>query len=241
VSSTSGGPFDPLEANIVIQGSPVAQRFYNFHADRCSGVILINVAYIVPNPDEPFDLDSVLKQTEAIFGYGVYWYWKLFTAPDGPEIMDNNLESFWAVAHGEPETWLDTFCKPDGMRNFLLNGKTQPTMAYATEARKQTWLASRKLAPGFDAPLNYYRAMKDGVQDRANKNIPKENVAIKVPFLFFGGQRDYVCRPELMGVSLQAGLIPDCTQVVVDSGHWAHLDKSKEFGEAVTKWLREKF
>ncbi|OCT50997.1 putative epoxide hydrolase [Cladophialophora carrionii] len=222
-------------------GAGVAQRFYNFHADRCSGLVLMNVSYLIPTPDQPFSLDGVLQFTEGIFGYGIYWYWQLFTAEDGAEIMGSHLDSMWDVAHGAPETWLDTLCKKDGVRDFILADKRQPTMAYATEERKQKWIASFKEAPGFDAPLNYYRAMVSGVQDEANKHIPKENIPINVPFLFFGGQRDYVCRPEMLQLSLDAGLIPDCTKVVIDSGHWAHLEKPKEFGEAIVGWLKEKF
>ncbi|KIX93611.1 uncharacterized protein Z520_10789 [Fonsecaea multimorphosa CBS 102226] len=220
-------------------GSGVVQRFYNFHADRCAGLVLLNVAYLPPTP-EPFNLDATIELTKGIFGYGTYWYWKLFTAPDGAQIMDSHLESMWDVAHGEPETWLDTLCSPDGVRNFLLANKRQPTLPYATEERKQKWIASMQEG-GFDAPLNYYRSMVFGVQDKANANIPPENIPIKCPLLFWGGKRDMVCRPELLQMSLDAGLIPDATQVVVDSGHWAHLDKPKEFGEALVGWLKEKF
>lgn len=205
------------------------------------GLVLLAVAYIVPTPDVPFNLDAVLEATQGIFGYGIYWYWKLFAGPDGAEVMDAHLDSMWQMAHGYPETWLETFCKPDGVRDFLVNDKSQPTMPYATEERKQKWMASRKLPPGFDAPLNYYRSLAEGVQDEANKNIAPENIPINVPFLFFGGQRDYVCRPEMMKPILAQGLIPDYTEVVVDSGHWAHLDKPKEFGEGLLAWLKEKF
>jgi soluble epoxide hydrolase / lipid-phosphate phosphatase len=201
----------------------------------------MNVSYLIPDGSQPFVLDQVLEQTQGVFGYGIYWYWKLFTAPDGPEILNTHLESFWDGIHGAPETWLDLLCAPDGMRNFVTADKRQPTMPYATEERRQKWIASFKDAPGLQAPLNYYNSMVQNIQGEANKNISKDAVAINVPFLFWGGQRDYVCRPELLGPSEQAGLIPDCTKVVVDSGHWAHLDKPKEFGEALVGWLKEKF
>ncbi|KAH0831653.1 hypothetical protein AYO21_01852 [Fonsecaea monophora] len=221
------------------QGSAVAQRFYNFHPDRVCGLILLNVSYMPPSP-EPFNLDNVLELTKSIFGYGTHWYWKLFTADDGAQVLDGHLDAMWDVAHGEPETWLETLCYPDGVRNFVLADKRQPTMAYATEERKQKWIASMKEG-GFDAPLNYYRSMVFGVQHKADAKIPKENIHVKCPFLFWGGKRDMVCRPELLQGSLDAGLIPDSTQVVVDSGHWAHLDKPKEFGEALVGWLKAKF
>jgi soluble epoxide hydrolase / lipid-phosphate phosphatase len=201
----------------------------------------MNVAYGPPTPDQPFNLDAVLQFTTAKFGYGTYWYWKLFTAPDGPEIIDKHLSSFWDVAHGEPESWLETLCKPDGAKNFLLENRHQSTMPYASEARKERWIKDYSQPPGFDAPLNYYRAMTTNLQDEAVQPIPKENYVIKVPFLFWGGEKDYVCRPELMQMSIDAGLIKDHTIKTVDSGHWAHLDKPKEFGETLIGWLKEKF
>lgn len=204
-----------------------------------SGLVLLNVAYLIPTP-EPFNLDATLDMTTNIFGYGIYWYWKLFTAPDGAKVLDSHLDSFFDVAHGEPETWLQTLCQPDGVRNFVEADKRQPVMPYATEQRRHTWLEQFG-RDSFDAPLNYYRSMVNGVQDTANKAIPPENIPIKVPFLFFGGQKDYVCRPELLQMSIDAGLIPDCKSVVVDSGHWAHLAKPEAFGEALIAWLKEKF
>ena len=76
-----------------------------------------------------------------------------------------------------------------------------------------------------------------------NKTAAKaaENMVVKVPFLFFGGTRDMVCRPEFMKGSQDAGFLPDCEVITVDAGHWCMFKKPKEFGEAITKWLKEKY
>ena len=224
---------------IILQGTGIAQRFYNFYPDRVSGLVHVNVAYMPPR-DQNFSLDEVISTTKEIFGYGTHWYWKLFTAGDGAHILDSHLESFWTVLHGEPETWLETLCAPDGLRNFLLADKRQPVQAYATEARKQEWLGQFR-RDGFDGPLNYYRSAASGVQDAVNKAIPKENVVVTVPFLFFGGKRDMVCRPELLRPSIDAGLLPNVTNVVVDTGHWSYLSHPKGFGETLLKWLKSNF
>jgi soluble epoxide hydrolase/lipid-phosphate phosphatase len=195
--------------------------------------------YQPPSP-QPFNLDGVLQLTTKILGYGTFWYWKLFIAPDGPEVLGAHLDSFFDVAHGDPDTWLETMTKPDGVRNFVEQDKRHPVLPYATETRRKNWIAQMS-RDGFDAPLNYYRSTAFGVQDEANQTIPLENIPVKVPFFFWGGKRDYVCRPELLQPSLDAGLIADLTQVLVDSGHWAHLALTKEFGEALLGWLKEKF
>lgn len=62
-------------------GSVQAQRLYNFHPERVSGLIIINVPYAPPTK-QPFDVDAVIALTEKVYGYGTHWYWKLFTADD---------------------------------------------------------------------------------------------------------------------------------------------------------------
>jgi soluble epoxide hydrolase/lipid-phosphate phosphatase len=52
-------------------GCGLSQRVYNYHPDRVSGVVLVNVAYLAPTP-EPFDLDQTLELTSQFFGYGTY-------------------------------------------------------------------------------------------------------------------------------------------------------------------------
>src|SRR6202000_666890 len=168
------------------QGTGLAQRFYNFHPDRVSGLVHVNVAYLTPRDN--FSIDDVIEVTKGIFGYGTHWYWKLFTADDGAQILDSHLESFWTAIHGEPETWLELLCAPDGLRNFLLADKRQPVQAYATEERKRVWMDQFK-RDGFDGPLNYYRSTAFGVQDEVNRAIPKGNIKVNVPFLFFGAKR----------------------------------------------------
>jgi pimeloyl-ACP methyl ester carboxylesterase len=182
----------------------------------------------------------VIKFSTRRFGYGTLWYQKFFVEPDAAQIVDSHLESMWTMMNGEPETWLQTMAVEDGVRNFLLQDKRQPVMAYGTEERRQRWLQHISRG-GMTGPLNYYRASVSGTQAKAEAMVPPENRVVRVPHLFFGGRRDFVCRPELCDDAVKAGWLPDCTKVVVDSGHWAHLDKPKEFGEALLGWLRAKF
>jgi soluble epoxide hydrolase / lipid-phosphate phosphatase len=130
-------------------GALPAQRLYNFHPERVLGVITVSVAYFPPGP--PFDLDQNLEATKQLFGYGTYWYWKLFTADDGPNILNDHIESLFDAAHGIPESWMQTFCEPDGMRNFLLEDRRQEVESYVTDEFRKNWV-DRLKRDKFDAP-----------------------------------------------------------------------------------------
>ena len=131
-------------------------------------------------------------------------------------------------------------CTENGVKTFLEANKKQPVEPYATPAYLSSFL-TRMSRDSFHAPQQWYRSMALGEQDIANKSVPAENVIVNVPTLFWGGSRDMVCRPELLGPSVEKGLLPRLKTVVVEEGHWALLARPREFGEALMEWLREEF
>lgn len=62
-------------------GSRAAQMLYNLHPERVSGLVMVNVPWMGATKG-PMDLDALLAQAQQVFGYGTFWYWKLFTADD---------------------------------------------------------------------------------------------------------------------------------------------------------------
>lgn len=220
-------------------GSGIAQRLYNFYATRVSGLVMLNFSYLPPHAP-PFEIEAALDATRMAFGYGIFEYWKFFAADDAPQILKENIESMYAAAHGSPESWLDTFCAPDGMRNFVSGGKTQPLEAYAGGPHKAEFV-ERMARDGFEAPNCFYQAYVLGTQNESNKLVPQENVVVNVPTLFWGGTRDKVCRPELLQESVEGGLLPKLTRKLVDEGHWALLARPETFGEDLIEWLKENF
>ncbi|KAH9206234.1 Alpha/Beta hydrolase protein [Leptodontidium sp. 2 PMI_412] len=170
-------------------GSGIAQRLYNCYPTRVSGLGMLNFA-------------AALDALRKVFGYGTIEYWKFFVAEDAPWILSENIKSIYAAAHGSPESWLETYCAPDGMRNWVSSGKTQqPLQPYAGGSHEADFL------------------------------VLQENVVVKVPTLFWGGTRDMVCRPEMLQRSMEAGLLPKLTLKLVDEGHWALLAKPERFSE----------
>ncbi|KPI41855.1 uncharacterized protein AB675_5482 [Cyphellophora attinorum] len=175
-----------------------------------------------------------------IFGYGIYYYWKLFTADDGSQIERDNIESVYSVAFGDPHTWKQNWTTKDGMRNWLTAGKTQPTLPFAQGEHKRDFVDRLSVPGAFEAANNWYKSMTFGVQHEAEKTI-RSNPKVEVPTLFWGGEQDFVCRVEAIGPVEDAGLIPDLTKMSREGGHWALLEKPKEFGEDVVGWLGKTF
>lgn len=214
-------------------GSQIAQRVYNHHPNRVEGLVMVNVAYAPPS-SRPFDLDGIMAVTKKLFGYGTFCYWKFFTAPDGAEMLEKNLDSMFDAMHAPGEQWLDIFCQPDGLRNFVVQGKRSDVQSYATDEMRNEWVQRMK-KDGFEAPLCWYKSLVFGHQDRESDGV---DPVVKVPALFVAFSRDLVCRKEEIGGAESAGLLPHLAKVEIDGCHWGLLAKKKEFGDAILDWLK---
>ncbi|KAH7187378.1 Alpha/Beta hydrolase protein [Fusarium oxysporum] len=195
-------------------GSAMCQRLYNFYPSRVSGMIVINVGYIPPTGN--FDLDTVNKVTREAYGHGIY-----------------------DVTFSDPYTWLENWTSPGGMREFVTEGRTQPTLSYATPEHKADFVERFGKNDGFDAPSCWYKALVFGVQNEADKLVAEEAKIVKVPVFFWGGAQDFVCRPDAVRPVIDAGFLPNIKSVTREGGHWALLEKPEEFGEDILGWLQE--
>jgi soluble epoxide hydrolase/lipid-phosphate phosphatase len=219
-------------------GSFMAQRMYLWHPSRVVGLILLNVSYMPPGP---FDLTMANDMTEKFTGLPRLAYWELFTADDGVQIMNKNLESTLAAFHGAPENWMEKMlCVKGALRDFIINDKRVELMDYAKDpAFKDAWLARFK-RDGFEAPVQWYFAMKDGHHWAVEKDIPQERLVVKVPLLFVGATGDAVCRTESIYEPQKAGLLPDLVVKEVTSAHWQTYEVPEKTSEYMVQWLKEK-
>jgi soluble epoxide hydrolase / lipid-phosphate phosphatase len=220
-------------------GSGFAQRFYNFFPSRVVGVVLVNGAYNPPSTD-PFDLQAVNPAVEKACGLGLYEYWTLFAAADGAAIMNQNLESVYTVAFADPKTWVDNWCTPNGMRKYVSEGRTQPTLAFADAEHHKDFM-ERLGRDGMDGPQCWYRSHTTGVEAESNKALEGKDPKIDVPVFFWGASGDVVCNPELLQSNIEAGLLPHVKSVNREGGHWALLENPKVFGEDVLQWLNKTY
>ncbi|KAI8223877.1 Bifunctional epoxide hydrolase 2 [Colletotrichum sp. SAR 10_96] len=197
--------------------------------------------HLLPHGYGVLALDTVNNITRQVFGAGLFEYWHLFAADDGPGLMNRNLEAVYSAAFGDPASWRDTFTSPGGMRRWVTEGKTQPTLPYATAEHKADFMDRLGKEPGFEAPQCWYKSMVSQVQNEADKLIAEDAVAVKVPVLYWGGEQDAVCRPTGLQPSIEAGLLPRLKVVTREGGHWALLETPAVFGQDVLAWLGETF
>lgn len=224
-------------------GSAMTQRFYLHQPSLVVGLVLLNVAYLVPDTTKKFDLDAVNKLTEKTFGYSQYAYWDLFTATDGPALIKENLDRFYEVLHGDPDDWMLTqFCTPGAMRKYLL-GQTKRVelKKYAQEKRWKKDFFERFERDGFEAPVCWYKAMKENIQFDDDAKIPLQRYKMDFPVLFIGATGDAVCRIDMIENSKSKGLVPDLEEKVIESGHWSPMEKPEEISELLKDFLARRF
>jgi soluble epoxide hydrolase / lipid-phosphate phosphatase len=243
-------------------GSAVSQRFYLYHRQRCTGLVLLSLAYQVPSPD-PFDLKKVNEATVARFGYPQWEYWNFFTAPDAPEIMKKDLGHFWDVNNGympssDPkenghDIWMrEMFCTPGAMRNYMTrSGKYEdfdvPLRYYQNGEYERKRFIERLSRDGLEGPVQYYHSLKKNTMLEDERALCKELGGkndlrkIEVPMLYIGQTGDWVCRTDLMNDAKKENLVADLEERVVQGGHWILYEKPDEIAHIITGWMARRF
>ena len=225
-------------------GSALAQRVYLYRPEQCVGLILLDVAYMVPST-VPFDLDAINKATEQAFGYPFVAYWDLFAADDGPDLMLQHVETLFHLLHWDHPDAMKTFFATYGNTRKLLtttSASDYPLKAYArAPGFKESWI-SRMQCDGFEGPQAWYKAHARNVNFEDEKGWSEEGKKIKVPCLYVSGTEDSVCRTDQMeapGVrELVAG---ELTVKIVESNHWITFEKPEEVGGIIGEWLGKRF
>jgi len=225
-------------------GSIVAQRFCLYAPERTAGLVMLNVCYLPANYERLRTIDEMNEGSKRAFGYASGEYWKLFTAPDGPALMNAHPEKVWDACHGDEEDWMKRiFCMNGALRRYLEddNWKTTKLKSYAQDENLKREFVERIKRDGTQGGLMYYRAGVDGCQFEAELEIPKERLKLEMPVLFFGCSKDAVCRKEVIGLAQGMGLLPDLKVVELDCGHWSPFEKPDEVADAIAEFVRKRF
>lgn len=222
-------------------GSFVAARLYMWRPDRCAGLILLNAAYQPPSGSS-FDLAAVLDSTEKIFGYPTLAYWEFFRSDDAAAVIRENLETFFHLLHwDDPEAMLKSFCVRGALRRLLIETKPEelPLKPYAQRPGFKEAFLERFGRDGFEGPLCYYTVVVKNFQSASEKEIPKENLLVRVPCLYISSTGDTVCRTDLMEPVKH--LVPDLQVHIVEGNHWCPYEKPVEVRGHMANWLKSKY
>ena len=131
-------------------GSAIAQRFYLYNKDRCVGVAPMSLFFFPPQ-EKAFNLPQTNRDTHKKFGYPQFEYWNFFTATDGAELMEKNIERFYEALHGDyPSPWpeengrdiwmRELFCVPGAMREYVTGvGKYEVRRAFQQREQSGAW------------------------------------------------------------------------------------------------------
>jgi soluble epoxide hydrolase / lipid-phosphate phosphatase len=182
-------------------GSGMAAPLYNHFPNRAAGLVLMNVAYQVPEQDRPFDLDAINSLATKAFGYPALAYWNFWTAPDAASILDANLERPFDCAHaGTFQFEKDLYCVDGAMREYMTNPSIPriSTKSYALDESLKTRWMSEFQAGGLRGPLCWYTSRVQNLQHLSDKQIFAANLVVNVPTLFIACDDDVVCRPEMV-------------------------------------------
>jgi len=222
-------------------GSGLAQRFYLHHPEFVTGIVLLNVAYLPPGENK-FDLATVNNFTEQIFGYPQFAYWELFSADDGHQIINANLEKFWEVLHGDVDEWMKKmFCVRGAMKKFLLSDEHVPLKPYAKDPKWKNDFMERFKKDGFEAPLQWYKATVNNVQWESDRTIRKELLTVQIPMLYIGCTGDAVCRTDMIEIPRKAGLLPDLEVQTIECAHWCAMEKPDEVSRHIRDFVTKRF
>lgn len=201
-----------------------------------------NTNYFPPS-NAPFSLDAFIEMTQKAHGYGIAWYWHLFTSDEAPQLMSEHIDTLWTILHGSGETWMETFCKQDGFRDALLRDDKKAVRSYATPEMKRDWVEKVQAEDNLrlKASLMWYRALAGGFQDEANKEA-MVNLVLNVPYLLVRAEDDVCCKGEDHEAMKKAGLLGTDAEIVViaEAGHWVAMSHPKEYGEKILGWLKRK-
>jgi len=220
-------------------GSRMAQTFYNLAPSRVNGLVICNVAYTPPFPAGfKFSLDGALEMTKKAYGYGLFWYWKFFTAEDAPKMMNANAGKMFDVMHGSDKVWREVLCEEGGARKAIEGSSDEiKAQSYADESMRRDFV-DRIARDGFDAPLCWYKATVFGEQDgQQDENVK----VVDVPTLYVGFDKDVVCRHESIKADVNKTLLPHLTVKVLEGTHWGLVAKPDVFGTTVVDWLEAEY
>lgn len=224
-------------------GANLASKMCAFAPGHVSGLVTLGTAYIPPSP-YPFDFEQIRAMQEQYMGYCSIWYFPLFTSPEGYRLIDENVENMFTALHGGGERMKEVCCYEGAMERWLKDPSNvdKEVLPYAQSSSFRKEWVDRMKQESFRAPLDWYKATAQSLDTEAEGAALKAgHHIVKVPYLFVAATKDPLAPAAAVQEPIAQGMLPDVTLEEVEASHWCTLEKPREVGEAVVRWLTSKF
>ncbi|KAF4605093.1 hypothetical protein EYR40_003876 [Pleurotus pulmonarius] len=215
-------------------GSHITARLADLYEDRFIAFAFLAVGYPAPRP--VFDMEQLLALTKKLAGYELVGYWKFFSAPDAPEIIEKNSDSFFSIVYaGDPDLWRTDLAPTGTLRAWLESGKTAAVGSWITEEERKLH-SEQLLKGGMAGPVCWYKVLTSGASSDDDKSVPIRSPAVTKPVFFAAAKRDAigVAQFQIHGTTQACS---NLTVREIDTGHWIQLEKKDEVNQELEAWL----
>ncbi|OJT10980.1 Bifunctional epoxide hydrolase 2 [Trametes pubescens] len=220
-------------------GSPLLSCLAVLYPETFLGYTWIAVAFSEPMT-VPFNLEALMAYTKEKLGYESYAYWEFFLKDDAHITIQRNVDSFLQLMYPErPEDWL---------KHIVVRGKSAECVEGNLQLGRPSFLSDEEytalhdnlLANGIQSALNWYRVAVENVNVEDGLKIPNEAWTLRAPSLVFLALKDIVCTPAAARENMETYGGPDVEYCEVETGHWAHLERTEEVNTALRRWLESR-
>jgi len=245
-------------------GCLVNSRLADRMERRIVGHVFLALSYMPPL--QKFDYYQTMELTKEAVGWSLYGYWKFYAKwgddskdkPDPDTVVERHFNAHTNLLYPtDPEIWKEYVCPEGGMEKWLLGvqKKYVKQMAEDRLGPLPSYMADQDVehmrkvflpelgGGGLKAPMNWYKAMMNNVQDDPNGDIVDPTGD---PL----ATRFHVCAPSFVGVANQDYVgeakwqtfqatkhLKLHTVEAYDADHWLLLSHADEINDDIKKWL----
>ncbi|KAI0709898.1 alpha/beta-hydrolase [Earliella scabrosa] len=216
-------------------GSVLQSRLSMLFPNMFYGFVWVSVVFMEPLKTL-FNLEAGMAAAKAAFGIEAYAYWEFLCWPDAHGIIKKNVDCFLQITYPEnPDCWKEY---------MVVRGKLNEAMEANIQLGRPSWLSDEEyitlrqhlLIDGTRGALNWYISQMHNNDLEDNLEIPEERKKLPAPSLVALPMRDVLCLPPLVKAAMTKWGI-EVEYVELQAGHWAQLELSEEFNEAMHRWL----
>lgn len=140
----------------------------------------------------------------------------------------------------DPKSWMTDLGPVGKAREWTESGKVTPLPSWLPKEENDMHTQILQKG-GWTGPLNYYKQAMAGVTAASEQGVPSEQNFIRKPSFYIGASKDYICLEAMHRPSTEKWAKGGFETVSIDAGHWVHLEKRKEFDDALSAWLEKTF